>query len=589
MLRVAPGWDRDEVEELLAETISKEITASINVFPTTRLDYRCFFSNNPRHRYLPLAPNISPDPENAIDIHNRFRRLRRDLDQKVFFPDYSHKTCGKEVSEEFWKYYDLNPCFELDDQTGEVGKGKVSLIDLEKMWDRMGIRVGGAVELREAWRYNDLKPRAYFARGGSIHWVSRHIQSIVNIIIDEFPEVNRKDRFSAFEERFLDDSTSVLIYDYSSFTSNLEEMNRFIPELAEFFRGTVVKLYDIRDGLEEWDLGDYLEEYLLEANLIGRFLVSASISPELSSVEFRNTCGMLGVPGNIFLATLLHGLHLRIIAGVGRSKCVGDDAKAKVPAWHDPVSTSNVLSNLGAVHPDKTNWFVPHGNESLERYQYIKRPFYRSDVGTMISGHLIAFPSFVWMASDPDPYHTVPPLSDPPSTMLRALIRFMVQIYIIHEDLSEDDMRIAWTYAIEYRKKMVEWTKSQGNNFSKSLKLMGRNLIPDFHDFGQVEPRSWIIEQIPDGEKIEIPVPAYSSGDVCGYTGETFVRGGGRFLAYLEDLGYVSSKLEYFWASKLDLGSFFFEAYFGLYQYAKTYEILRPLPVHAILMLNPEM
>lgn len=585
MLRVAPGWIEEEVEELLAETVSKELSAAVSTYPTTSLDYRCFFSRKPRDRNLALAHNISPDPENAADIHVRFCRARRALEGRTFFPDYSRKTVGLEVSEEFWRYYDLNPCFELEETTQR--NGKVSLLDIEKMWDRMAIRIGGAVELRRAWKYNDLKPRAYFARGGSVHWVSRHIQAIVNIIIDEFPEVGRRDRFSEFEDRFLDDDTSVFVYDYTSFTSKLQELNSFIGELGEFLRGTTVFLYDIRDGLVEYDLGDYFQEYLEEANLIGRFMMSRDIAPEDFNVEFRNTCGMLGVPGNIFLATLLHGLHLRMISGIGRSKCVGDDAKAKVPASHTARSVTVTLQNLGEVHPDKTVWFLPKPNIPLSRYQYIKRPYFRAEEGMMISGHLLTFPSIILMADDPDPYHTIPSVSDVPNTLKRSLLRFMDQLYVISMDLSEEDRIFCWWYAVEYLALLKEYTESYGDKFRRVLREIRAISLPPPRDFGLVEPRNWIIEQIPDTEKFDFPMPGYSSGEIAGYTGETFVREGSKLLAYLEDLGYVSSSLEYMWMSKLELGSRFYETYFGLYRYAKTYTVVRDLPVHAVSLLNP--
>lgn len=585
MLRVAPGWREDEVEKLMTDTLSKELTSSISVYPCVHLDYRVLFGHKPMDRQRSLAYNISPNPEISYDTYVRFMRLRRELEGRLFVPDYSRKTVGEQVSQNFWEVYLLNPCFELDPATGEPGEGKVALIDLEKMWDRVGVRIGGPVEMRRAWKYNDLKPRVYFARGGDVHWASRHIQEVVNIIIDSFPEVARKDRFSGFEERFIDDSTSVFVYDYSSFTSCLEELNSFIPALADFFRGVTIRLYDIQNGIEEWDLGEYLLEYLHEANLIGKFMVEEGLSPALKDHVFWHTCGMLGVPGNIFLATLLHGLHLRFIAGIGRSKCVGDDAKAKVPETLEREEAARVLSNLGIVHPDKTAWFTPHGNIDLERYQYVKRPIYREE-NILMYGHLLTFPQFVDMAIDPDPYHTVTPKPDLPKTLLRSLIRFMTQVFLIGSYLDDDERYFCWCYAIFYREKVLEYTESAGNDFRFTLDRIRKTPIPGKDEFGMIEPTSWLLGHLAEGEKFEVPMSSYSSGEIIGYPGEVFVRGGSKLLGYLEDMGYVESKLEYYWTSPLELGSRLYEVYFGLYHYAKTYTVVRDIPTHAVSILN---
>jgi len=79
-------------------------------------------------------------------------------------------------------------------------RGAISLTEVERLRYFERQDVDGPIEVRKAWRYNDLKPRVYYARGGVTHTVSRYVQPIMNVFIDSLPEVHRHNRFQPPED-----------------------------------------------------------------------------------------------------------------------------------------------------------------------------------------------------------------------------------------------------------------------------------------------------------------------------------------------------------------------------------------------------
>jgi hypothetical protein len=200
--------------------------------------------------------------------------------------------------------------------------------DLERLYAETGCKIGGPVEVRSAWKYNDLKPRVYFARGGTVHHASKYTQQIFNVILDCFPEVDKTERFLEPCSGIDDDETSV-IYDYESFTSSLEEIKNFIGQLAMFFGDTEVTVIDSQRGPVQITVGEILLDYNAKCNEYAEFDASRLTSdPEFRSLF--HTCGMLGVPGNISSCTLLHGILIRYVVGYGKGRSVGDDGKVYV-------------------------------------------------------------------------------------------------------------------------------------------------------------------------------------------------------------------------------------------------------------------
>jgi len=124
-------------------------------------------------------------------------------------------------------------------------------------------------------------------------------------------------------------------------------------------------------------------------------------------IVFHRT-GMLGVPGNISLSTLLHGIHLAVVQRSRSCKVVGDDAIGGNKII-DRTTFVKQLSNIGKVHAEKMEWFEADPEEFgdiAKSWHYTKRPIYRFDTRIHV-GVQAVFPPIAVLLGLNDGFHTV--------------------------------------------------------------------------------------------------------------------------------------------------------------------------------------
>jgi hypothetical protein len=136
----------------------------------------------------------------------------------------------------------------------------VKSVDLERYYCYTGGEIEGPCEVRWAYKYTDLKPRIYYANGGSGYFASRYIKDLVNSIGDLFPTTHRQLRYNPRRVGPLHNST-LIVYDYSSFTTNLAELKYFLDALASFCDGHTIQVFDTYEGMLDLDLGELLRDY----------------------------------------------------------------------------------------------------------------------------------------------------------------------------------------------------------------------------------------------------------------------------------------------------------------------------------------
>jgi hypothetical protein len=253
IIRSTPYEDYSELEEVKMATLQKEIDAAVQIDHPVELDFKPIFSSNYRDRSRQLAPNLPPNPVVAAEIHSGFIRARRILASKTLYPKCNRKTVAEETQKEMKLAILEGNLAALHDFEG-------STRCMEAIYSRCGTVVGGYTEMRSAWMYSQMKPRVYYARSGEVYYASRYIQTIFNVILDEFPFVHRHNRFTE-PDGYLDEEDAAFIYDYTSFTSSMEEIKRFISALADFMRGTEVRLLDSWKGYITADLRELLDDY----------------------------------------------------------------------------------------------------------------------------------------------------------------------------------------------------------------------------------------------------------------------------------------------------------------------------------------
>lgn len=379
-------WYYQELENR-RESFYKELGASQSEQSPPTINYRALFG-------LDIGAQVSDyciaRPDLQRQIRSYLDRWKQRCSEQIFYPKTSRKSMGVLSSWDAIELYDLQLDF----------GSKISTEVVEWWYWRTGKYPGGPCEMRQAWFYNDLTPRTYYATGAGVHRVARFSQRIFNLLLDTFPFTHRFKRFK-LDRLELDTWETAIVYDYSSFTSRLSEHKRFVLALADFCKGTSIRLVDGPYGIVEWDLGDYLLAYHNEC----MDLVEFSLSPELAEMVgeeglrmFKHqVASLLGINGNLASATALHGLYLCHLCGsMSKCSCVGDDAIGifEIRLFQGGLEEGEIeeskeekryniirgLQQLGQVHSEKSKFLRPVPEYAFEddivaqdRWTYLKR------------------------------------------------------------------------------------------------------------------------------------------------------------------------------------------------------------------------
>jgi hypothetical protein len=327
----------------------------------------------------------------------------------------------------------------------------VTTLDLEILYHKKGYQVGGPCEVRWAWKYNDLKPRVYYAQGGDAYFAARYIRHIGNSLCDLFPVSNRATRYSVTRLNPLDHHTTLLVYDYSSFTSDLTELKHFVGHLADFCKGTTVTCLDTYIGLVQHDLGELLESYNNETNILPEMDLTRILHVlEGRQIDHHQKSGMLGVYGNISLSTALHGILLSFLTGTfERASVVGDDAAGIITDEEWSIKgILKALQSIGHVHPEKLQYWGPESEASdTHGWQFLKRPLDRIS-NNVFAGLLLDFPLAIYGAAVEEDLHTVNPGSkrDRIKAIVMQCSRLLDRLHQYESQLSEESIAFALRY-----------------------------------------------------------------------------------------------------------------------------------------------
>lgn len=365
------AWPQEE--QIRNETFTKEFRAS-----------QVAFSDHAEFDWSPLYTDVIPRNYFSPDWFYLCRRTITSFRNKikrlgVLYPAVSRK---KNVGEETSEWYRL---FEDRDY--------VRTVDLEVLYSRTGIKVGGPCEMRSAWRFNDLKPRFYYTKGGHAHWNSRYMKPFAVALLESLITTNQVRRTNPFDYLPANDSYFIVYWDYSAFTTSLSELKFYMEAISKGLRDEVydVRLFDYRDGIVHCDPSDLLDTYNESINCHDTFSVhrlseamDIGLEPSSNKVQMNN--GMLGVEGNIGFSMSCHGI---VIAGEvdEHGVCVGDDGLAMI---HDDPTLTLIpsLRALGSIHDEKFGIIRPQNSDTGK---FLKRGFHRED-NTILTTILLDFP-----------------------------------------------------------------------------------------------------------------------------------------------------------------------------------------------------
>jgi len=267
----------------------------------------------------------------------------------------------------------------------ERPSNNITTAALERLYLEEGIEVEGPCEVRYAWKYNDLKPRVYYAIGATAYNAAKYVHQIFDQLVKISRSTDPRTRytFAGFPLLSFPDN-SFIIYDYTSFTSRLVDFKRFCGEFADFMTGTMVKIYDTRYGIKEVDIGHLLHHYNDTCNKDGQFSLTRITypgdrqPPEYVILEHK-VAGMLGVFGNIVGSTALHGIvGIQICGGDDYGNFIGDDAGIVNMEMDnfEIYQVKEAIRTIGEIAEEKFEIFEDNDEafDDTDSWHYTKRP-----------------------------------------------------------------------------------------------------------------------------------------------------------------------------------------------------------------------
>lgn len=550
-VRAAPYQDYSSVIDTRAATITKEIEASQSTRGPS-LCYNPILSDDHREGLQTLMSNTPQDYRTARMLHACLSESRKRLHGMVFWPRIPKKTIGREgMTQANYQTAEM----ELDN-----GRGVMTLQDVERVYAETGVRLSGPVEMRTAWKYNDLKPRCYYAQGPSVYHDAKYIQPIFNVICDSLPPCHRLQRYEPPRNTMMTSAIRMGIYDYESFTSRLTQIRQFVAELAKFYEGTDVILVDSFEGPITVDLGQLLLDFNATSNTYPEFDVSRVLCTGDTALLYH-AAGMLGVPGNITSSTILHSLHVAVlIRSLYNCKCIGDDALVLLEvdddAAHAWLAFLDGVQNLGRVVSEKAEFWDHDASETLDGWQYAKRPIARF-TSIVITGVLLILPGLEVILGLSDEHHQRTDLGphERISKFLKQWRRFLTRLHIDHPGIEgiEASILLTWYRAAEYNVGLYDLRRNfRSSPFATHGKaLLGIiPLIRSEEDFREEWKSMTIRRWTEDGNRIELRLPEIIGEEECppyvsGGTGYVFGRPKWKHLASIGAVELVMRKKVY--------------------------------------------
>jgi len=372
------------------------------------LDYTGLYGQSGSHLHPQLPGRMNPRLFHIWESGIRhIAQLFSSVGTPPLLPSYNSR---KNVSYSTCRWYYET----IGDSDVEYAKD-VTTLDLLKLYYSTGCEARGSIEMRQAWFFNELKPRTYYCLGGTDFFHGMHIQEIANLFVNILPSTNPFTRFTVERLGSLEYDDLLITYDYSSFTTSLPELKFFLFWLAENVPDVVVPILDVFRGVRDLSLKRILHDYNNSVNLHQVFSIERFQEAEELVTLRQGRSGSLGVKGNIVFSTTLHGLALADITGMpDRDCCVGDDALAITRAYFIAIFISCV-NNLGSINPDKFTTLSrlsdPEATIFEQQYKFLKRPLnINPQTNVPILGKLDFFPSVAdVLFPNGDGVHTVTP------------------------------------------------------------------------------------------------------------------------------------------------------------------------------------
>jgi hypothetical protein len=536
----------DEHQEIAQAGYEKEVAASQTIHAMDQnISYSSFFRSK---------PGVSDPGQWWISQCHRTRsEFHRRIHQRTIYPSVNRvKNVSDETTSILHNFTDIE---------------YARTVDLEIFYARTGIKIGGACEVRSAWKFNDLKPRMYYCTGGNDYWSARYMKPVAVALMESIPSTFAKLRTNPdlyLENVARDDY--ITTWDFTSFTTTLSELKHFLWYVARMAETdqTLVTLFDYRDGFHDVLLYRLIDDYNEVCNMGSKFGIHRMVGEFIDTFEIDLTQmnnGMLGVPGNIGFSTALHGLVALKCSNPKCAVCVGDDALVISKRGPDDQLIGN-LRKLGIIHPEKFGTILPQidDDDGREAIRFLKRRL-EVENGILTLGVLFDFP--------------LPPFIDgivgfrtkPPDFSMRdRVFKVATQTCSLLWDLHVKQHRVqdegSVPLVFEYLRQAYKFM-----NIPLSGKLPGQSLysgtsdeftvsgfiIPDISEDFDPLREDWLSIQLANTYQLfyltSLTLPITGIETYPMEEGESMIVTQSQWLSAMEDLGYVVLKPVMEWRS----------------------------------------
>jgi hypothetical protein len=556
------------VKDTYTSMLAKEMLVMESSPLPTAINYNCFFGEYTS----PIHPSVRPNPRQASAIHTLIERWIMSLEEKQYIiPHITNKLCAKETQTLVNERYPGYVSFEEEGATQA---------DLEYLYMSEGdLLEGSPCEIKQRWYTSGLTPRTYYAAGSDAYHKSKYVRDALNSLCDFLPPTERFSRVNPHRIVLSSSDSHALIYDLTSFTSNMHEQRHFMQRLALYCLGRTVRVIDAVEGVVERDLGLLLSEYNEMNN-----------QPSYSSRKFlgegveltHHVAGFLGVYGNLASCTFLHGAIMsQIVDSFSQLGVAGDDGLIDS---YDDYTTFFVIRLLGLMEESKGYNTIDAGWQV-----YLKRPIRQFQ--NRVFAESFALYSMIEHLFDEDDKRFFPmPRSkmERKASLASATVVYLRSLSRLVLPSSDKELVYAFLVGIYKRSGFPEsgYLPNISQVRSENDQRIPSTLIPSLGlDLIGKEPIESTIQSLYDNvavlpERTLEMVPIDKSLCFCG---GTFEATGSGLLSYLRKLGFV----------ELEQGSVVYSGEEGLQMllryyssqrtYAKyTVNVLRDIPDHLL-------
>jgi len=537
--------NQDELEMVRWETFSKEFTASQTIFSSTQIF--------PWHLYLIRGiPGEIPNPyirQTRRIVSNFKAALHRlhDLYPKV----QRNKNCSRETSELYLQEYPKHDPF------------GVTTRDLEVHYGHTGEQIGGMCEMREAWKFNDLKPRFYYAQGGRDYFASRYVKKLSIALMDSLGTTATHRRTNPEFFMAPEPHQYITFWDYTAFTTSLSELKFFLYWICRALEdlGTYnLWLVDYHLGKINVDPVELLDHYNETINIHSPFTIHRILDRFLYDFDkaeyYQENSGMLGVAGNIGFSTCCHGTVICTVCGEENCLCIGDDGEGETDDDpHDILIPT--LQKLGTIEYSKFQILQPYEEGPAK---FTKRGTFR-DGGKLFIDFLYGLPISVFIDGIFDSRRTLHGDFTWRMRISKTVIAIGQLLWRIRDRYYETMPDEEYRYLINFLRLIYRSLKLP---FSGSVHLPTlyledpKDLPPAFplilpilspgYDYRRSDWLEDVLAQRPTGLVIpdyiaffKIPVPIIGDKEILPRT---------RDMKVLEDMGYITMKTRHIYVNE---------------------------------------